>query len=259
MAAKRTRGGPFEALRTLKEELARKGDEASSKKAKPTTGEGRAPAASRAAPQSRAESAHVSSESEHDEALLLHRSFAGVRPIRPGSGARDETDCRTLGGRRTRRHEDARLGADGRRRRSRAPSRVDRRASALRGRRRRTKRRGQETRSAARRAAPPSARTRADRRQARSTRPSRGASTRRARVFSPHDACPRRAVRPRRARQRRPLARWAGRASGRNGGLAIARRGKRARRRICNCDRARRRPGSGLRPPSALISNCFSH
>jgi len=81
VAAKRTRGGPFEALRPLKEELARKGDVASSKKAKPTTGEGRVLAASRMVAPSRAESAQVSSESENDEALLLHRSFAGVRPL----------------------------------------------------------------------------------------------------------------------------------------------------------------------------------
>ncbi|HEX8791987.1 MAG TPA: Smr/MutS family protein [Polyangiaceae bacterium] len=77
MAAKKKKGspGPFESLRALKEELAKK-EEA---KKGPTAARPRAPAPP---------PAKRPSDEPEDEALLLHRLFAGVEPLDRSKGSR---------------------------------------------------------------------------------------------------------------------------------------------------------------------------
>lgn len=73
MASKAKRGkGPFEALRAMKEELAKKESEKGAKKA---------PAAPSPPPRR-------GPETPEDEALLMHRLFAGVQPLDRSKGSR---------------------------------------------------------------------------------------------------------------------------------------------------------------------------
>ncbi|MDP9036950.1 MAG: Smr/MutS family protein [Myxococcota bacterium] len=78
MATKRKAAGPFESLRALKEELRRKEEEkAETGKRTPPTG-----APSAAAPPPRSSTRNpAAADVADDEALLLHRTFAGVTPL----------------------------------------------------------------------------------------------------------------------------------------------------------------------------------
>lgn len=78
MAAKKKKGapGPFDSLRALKEELAKK------EEAKKQPGRPRAPAPPPATPPKRRP------DEPEDEALLLHRLFAGVEPLDRSKGSR---------------------------------------------------------------------------------------------------------------------------------------------------------------------------
>jgi DNA-nicking Smr family endonuclease len=81
-AKKKQGGGPFEALRAMKDELEKKAKAASTEKA------GKAPAARRAPAPATSRPAGSRPPEAEDEALLLHRLFSGVEPLDRSRGGR---------------------------------------------------------------------------------------------------------------------------------------------------------------------------
>jgi DNA-nicking Smr family endonuclease len=87
--SKKDKGGPFEGLRELKEQLAKK-DEAKRDEAQKARGAGAGGGARRSAasPPAPAPAPRVKTGEPDDEALLLHRLYAGVEPLDRSRGGR---------------------------------------------------------------------------------------------------------------------------------------------------------------------------